>query len=222
MSWVLFQASCPICGAAGASACRACLDAVRPAPLLPPPAGVDCCHALFAYEGAGRELVAGLKYRNHRAVLRGLGGAVASLVAEPVDVVTWAPTTPARRRSRGFDQAELLARMVALALGRPASGLLRRAPGPPQTGRSAAERWHGPAFTAARHPPARVLLVDDVVTTGATASAAARVLRDAGASSVLVAALARTPAPGSGPVAPCADLGSGVQPDPLEVAWTSP
>jgi predicted amidophosphoribosyltransferase len=71
--------------------------------------------------------------------------------------------------------------------------LLVRGPGDHQTGRSAAERWNGPAFAARPIPPGRVLLVDDVVTTGATVAVAARALRLSGATSVVVLTLARTP-----------------------------
>jgi predicted amidophosphoribosyltransferase len=111
-----------------------------------------------------------------------------------VDVVTWAPTTAARRRARGFDQGELIARFVAAELCLPCRRFLRRRPGLPQTGRSAADRWSGPDFLVRRAPPGRVLVVDDVVTTGATVAAAARALRAAGASRVVVLALSRTPA----------------------------
>jgi ComF family protein len=147
---------------------------------LPPPPGVNDCRVLLAYEGAGRELVARLKHRNHRAALRGLAVAAASLVdPSEVDVVTWAPTTPNRRRARGYDQSELIARVVGRRLGRPTRRLLRRANGPAQTGRSAAERWSTPAFSPRVRPRPhwRLLLVDDVVTTGATVAAAARCLR---------------------------------------------
>jgi competence protein ComFC len=118
---------------------------------------------------------------------------VASLVGG-VDVVTWAPTSKDRRRRRGFDQAELLARRVARELGLPSAALLRRAHGPPQTGRLAAERRVGPAFVVvAARVPSHVLVVDDVVTTGATLTAAARALRHAGAATVVGVAAARTP-----------------------------
>jgi predicted amidophosphoribosyltransferase len=138
--------------------------------------------------------VARLKYRNARAVLPALADAIAALVdPATVDVVTWAPTSAARRRERGFDQARLLARAVARRLHRPCRSLLSRQPGPAQTGRAKRDRLVGPTFTITRNPPRRVLVVDDVVTTGATMIAAARVLKAAGAGEVKAAAAARTP-----------------------------
>lgn len=192
---MLLAVTCPVCGAPGRAPCAGCASALVPAPALPRPVAVDACAALLAYEGAGRELVARLKYRNHRGALGGLARAMADLAAGlgPVDAVTWLPTTALRRRSRGFDQAELLARRVAHAIGRPATRLLARRPGPPQTGRSLTERRRGPVLVAARPSPRRVLLVDDVITSGASVTAAALVLRGAGASSVAVLAAARTP-----------------------------
>jgi ComF family protein len=163
---------------------------------LPAPPGLDSCRALLEYDGAGRELVARLKYRNARASIPFLARGMATLagVEAPLDLVTWAPTTPARLRARGFDQAELLARSVARGLHVPCRRLLRRHPGAAQTGRDAAGRHEGPAFSPRRGLDGRsVLLVDDVVTTGATVAAAARALREAGAVSVRVVAAARTP-----------------------------
>jgi ComF family protein len=195
---------CAVCRRAGPSPCGPCRAELRPARSLPPPAGVDRCVALLEYAGAGRELVARLKYRNARSSLGFLAEGMAALVdPAAVDVVTWMPTTPARRRQRGFDHAQLLARAVARRLHKPCRTLLRRLPGPAQTGRPLQERRRGPAFEARGRPPpttaataARVLLVDDVVTTGATATAAARVLRGRGAASVIVLASARTSPPG--------------------------
>jgi predicted amidophosphoribosyltransferase len=157
---------------------------------------LDTCAAFLAYEGPGRELVARLKYRNARA---GVGFLAAGMVAlvdpSEIDVVTWAPTTRARRRARGFDQARLLARLVARRLRRPCRPLLDRPAGPPQTGRSRDARHLGPAFASRPRlgRARRVLLVDDVVTTGGTMTAGARALRAAGATRVHGLAASRTP-----------------------------
>jgi predicted amidophosphoribosyltransferase len=163
---------------------------------LATPPGLTSCSAVLAYEGAGRELVARLKYRNARAALGRLAIAMAALVhGLDVDVVTWAPTSSRRRRARGFDQGELLARAVAKRLRRPCRRLLDRGPGPAQTGRARAERLRGPQFVARAGVPHRVLVIDDVITTGATVTAAARALATAGAREVHAVAVARTPRP---------------------------
>jgi predicted amidophosphoribosyltransferase len=204
---VLFPARCVGCGAAPAALCPGCLARARPAPVAgadaAPPPGLDWWVAAFAYDGAVREALARVKYRNARSALPGLAAVLADRLrgpaAGPVDVVTWAPTTAARRRQRGFDQAEHLARAVGPALGVPVRGCLARRAGAAQTGRSAGERRRGPVFTVRAGAGAgavagrRVLLVDDVATTGATLVAAARALRAAGAEAVGAATVARTP-----------------------------
>jgi predicted amidophosphoribosyltransferase len=108
------------------------------------------------------------------------------------DVVTWAPTVRRRVRRRGFDQARLLARAVARELGVSARRLLVRADGPSQTGRSRLARLAGPRFRPVGRPRGRVLLVDDVITTGATLSAAAEVLLASGSGAVVGLVAART------------------------------
>lgn len=191
---MLLPLTCPACGAVGAAPCPPCRARLLPAPALPPPSGVAWCGACFAYDGVGRELVARLKYRNARSTLPWLAAEMARLAA-PVGaaVVTWVPTTGARRRARGFDQGRLLAVAVARRLGVPCRPLLRRLPGPAQTGAARAARLAGPRLVPRRRRavPATVLLVDDVVTTGATLAAAARVLEAAGARSVSAVVAAR-------------------------------
>ncbi len=194
---MLLPLVCPVCGALGSAPCPPCRAQLLPCPALRPPPAVDWCSALFAYEGVGREVVARLKYRNARSALPWLAAGMAGLVVDAgraggVDVVTWAPTTGARRRARGFDQGRLLAEAVARKLRLPCRALLRRLPGPPQTGAGRAARIAGPRLALRLPtPPAQVLLVDDVVTTGATLAAAARALREGGATAVGAVTVAR-------------------------------
>lgn len=187
---------CAACGVVGPSPCGACIDTMQRGPALPAPAGIERCASLLLYAGAAREVVARLKYRNARGSVAWLAAGMAALVdADTVDVVAWVPTTSARRRHRGFDQGRLLAKAVARSLRRPCRSLLRRRPGPPQTGRPLSERRRGPHLVAAPSVLAgqRVLLVDDVVTSGATLTAAATALRNAHVVHVQAVTAARTP-----------------------------
>src|SRR4029453_14538499 len=172
--------------------------ALRPPPGGPVPAGLDACASLFAYDGVGRRVVTRLKYRRAAAALGWLAVGLSSLVVPPPGVVvTWAPTTRARRRARGFDRPERRPGGVGGGGGGPCRPLLPRKGGPPQTGRSLDDRRAGPILLAragslsvAGGP---VGVVDDVVTTGSTLAAAARALRAVDVGSVTGLTAARTP-----------------------------
>lgn len=136
---MLFATTCPGCGVPGPAPCGVCIAEMAPSSTIPVPPSLDGCAALLDYAGPAREVVAQLKYRNERAPASWLAAGLADIVVgigAPVDVITWAPTTDLRRRERGFDHAELLARRTARRCRLPCRGLLARAPGPPQTGRS--------------------------------------------------------------------------------------
>ncbi|MDP9226019.1 MAG: ComF family protein [Actinomycetota bacterium] len=145
--------------------------------------------AAWAYEGAARALILALK-------VRGLRSAAQPLVAGMIGasrrgglrgrVLTWVPGRSGDITARGFDHAEVLARGMARGLGLPVHGLLtRRAAARDQTLLSAGDRAANVrgAFWAARSP-SRVVLVDDLITTGATAGSCAGALRAAGADGV--------------------------------------
>jgi len=193
----LLPGTCPGCGRRGEPCCARCRPGLTPAPHAPPPPGVDWWVAPYAYDGVVRELVAHTKYRAARSSIRWLAEAVAAACpAQPVDVVTWPPASVARLRAHGVDHAGLLARAVARHLDRPVRPLLDRMPGPAQTGASWAQRRAGPQLRALQSVRGmNVLIVDDVATTGATLTAAARALRDQGAATIGAATATRTPLP---------------------------
>ena len=197
---LLMPRRCVLCRTEGTALCGSCATSLPAAPDLAAPPGLADCWSLLTYEGTTKDLVAALKFHNHRDAAHLLGAAMARLVdpdlVTRLDVITWAPTTAGRRRRRGYDQAELLARSVAQRLGLPCRSTLERSAGAAQAGHGREERLHGPQFRS-RHPaPARVVLVDDVRTTGATLCSAADTLTGAGATEVVGLTLAVTLGPG--------------------------
>lgn len=148
------------------------------------------------HEGHMRELVLGLKYGRKRINARLLADIVVDSIDWNdfgIDVVTWAPTTTIHQHARGMDHAELIARHVGVLLGLPTKRLLRRVNTVSQTGLDRDERLISPEFVA--RPLGRqrnVLIIDDVVTTGATFRAATRALVAVGALSIVCVAPSRT------------------------------
>jgi ComF family protein len=181
--------SCARCGLPGSPGdrCESCLQH--------PPA-FDQARAAFLYGGAIADVLHHFKYEDHSELAGPLADHVAALDLPDVDVVAPIPLHAARRRQRTYDQALYLARAVARQRGWPFdAGLLTRIrPTPRQVGQHREERAANVrgAFRASERAQGRtVLLVDDVVTTGATASECARALKNAGARRVIVASVAR-------------------------------
>lgn len=205
---LLLPIRCASCGreVGEGALCRVC--APLPATLLGlPPKTLTAWHAAIVHDGAGADWVRRFKYPK-----RGLAGldpaaeAVAfSLMATfatrvpgaPPELVIPIPLHPRRLRERGFNPAALLAKCAARAIRAHCDPVLlaRLRDTPSQTGlsRSARRLNVTDAFAARRTPPARVWLVDDVVTTGSTLAAAARALRRAGAREVVGVCLAQRP-----------------------------
>jgi predicted amidophosphoribosyltransferase len=189
----LLRRACHICGRPGEPLCSLCGRR-----LVPPPStrvrGVGRVPALFAYEGVGAAVVQALKFRDGRRLVTPLADALAERVVRHDELVcTWLPTSGRRRRARGFDQSELLARAVARRLGVPAVPVLRRRPGPSQTGRNRTDRDGNVEFVLRSRPTGPLVVVDDVCTTGATLRAAAEALVAAGCGPAQYLTVARTP-----------------------------
>ncbi|NPV27627.1 MAG: ComF family protein [Firmicutes bacterium] len=158
--------------------------------------------AVGPYEGRLKEVVHRLKYQKKRWLARPLGQLIAEAVqGEPAfgaaEVVVPVPLHQAKYRRRGFNQAELLGQTLARELGLPfgKGALVRLIDTPAQTELGREERQHNLTGAFAVKQPTmvrekRVLLVDDVLTTGSTAGECSRVLMEAGARQVLVAVVA--------------------------------
>ncbi len=161
--------------------------------------GFDAAYSYGSYDTQLRELIHLFKYRRVIALARPLGRLISSALPldEAVDVVVPVPMHWTRQWSRGFNQAERLAHRVARARRVPViAGLARVKRTAPQAGLTHGERQQNmERVFAARHVKrfagCRVLLVDDVFTTGATAGACANALKEAGARSVVLLTLAR-------------------------------
>lgn len=164
------------------------------------PEGLDYVHAAFPYEGQARTLIHRLKYESVREASVSLARQMVFLPSGEEEIIVPVPTDGKRQRKRGFNQATLLAQYVGRELGMEVCTALERVDSRrPQTGLSAAQRrtnLAGCMVSSGAVNGRRVLLVDDVYTTGATAQEAVRALRAAGAVSVGMFAAARAGSPG--------------------------
>ena len=160
---------------------------------------VDRFCSLGPYDGPWGELARALKFDKEPAVGRFLVGRMTGWirshgVADQFDLVTFVPMSPRDRRGRGFNQAELLARGVAKQLQRPVCKTLTKVRVTPPQGRLTARQRRTnlrDAFRLLRYGRERVLLVDDIGTTGSTAEECARALKCGGYESVVVLTVAR-------------------------------
>ena len=212
VSWLLdllFPPRCVFCGKLLATGERDfCARCQRELPWLEGPAAeqtgefFSLCAAPLRYQGVVRDSIRRYKFKGRQGYHKAYGKLVAQCVhdhlAGKYDLITWVPLSEKRKRERGYDQAFLLASAAALELGDVAVETLRKSRHTDaQSGlEGEAERRANVlgAYTAVDPEllaGKRVLLIDDVVTTGATFSECARVLRTMGAKDVVCAALAR-------------------------------
>lgn len=161
-------------------ACAACLRL----------AGLGSLQAATHYTGLAKLLVASLKFRGNQAAARRMAAAIRLRCTLPSDVLlVHMPATTAHVRERGYDQSQLIVRQLSRDLGLPRADLLRRSGHHHQLGSSRVQRQQQlagslmvaqPRLLAGKH----IFLIDDVLTTGSSLTAATKVLRAAGARSV--------------------------------------
>jgi ComF family protein len=162
-------------------------------------AAFDAAWAAVAYEGVARDVLHALKFSGARP----LAGVMAAQIAATAPagalagdrVIVAVPAHPGRRRARGYDPADLLARALARRSGLPLAPVLRRGGGAARQVGASRDVRRAPgrlAIRATRSAPPAVVLVDDVHTTGATLEACALALRQAGAAQVTAVTWART------------------------------
>ena len=189
MAWILAQTCARCHQPTDGDGCTHC-----------PGAGEDprVVAAAARFEGTAREAVHVLKYHRHHAIAPLMGRLMADAAGDvQADVIVPVPLHPSRQRERGFDQAVLLARRAAHDLRVPIQpdGLKRIRKTSQQSNLDALRRRENVegAFAANRHfHGERVLLVDDVMTTGSTLTAASKALKQAGSGPVVGLVFART------------------------------
>ncbi len=203
---LFYPSRCAFCGKlvkSGEGMCRDCggklpyTGAVNAVQYFP---GVSRCVSPLYYEGAVREALLRYKFGGAASYSRAFGKIMAKCIDEmqfSCDIITWVPLSGARLRKRGYNQAQLLAECTAEALSLPCVPMLvKLRNNPAQSGIDDYKQRHRnvAGVYAVRKPlPAgkHILLVDDIVTTGATLSEAASVLGKAGAAEVTALTAAR-------------------------------
>ena len=199
---LLFPRKCVFCGgilnrneAGICHVCRTELPEHQGERYLP---NVDGCCILWYYEDRVRESLRRFKFYNRPDYAEVYGQILAMKIQQrfpDAELLTWVPVSEERFKERGYDQSELLARAAAKELGIPAVRLLEKhRHNPAQSGIEDAQARRENVRDAYRvcgdAEGKRIVLVDDILTTGATAGECVRMLRNAGAAGVRLAAVA--------------------------------
>ncbi len=187
--------ACLRCEAEGIALCSDCIASLTGAYHMNVH-GLERVQYVSPYQGEAQEIVRLLKFERVRSVAEQLATAMCIFDIPPDALLVPAVTAPLRVRQRGYDQAVLIAQSLSRRTGLPVVNVLVRQNAVRQLGASRVQRIaqahnlyavYKPSHVTGRH----IILVDDVVTTGATLQAAARVLYGAGASSVEALVFAR-------------------------------
>ena len=203
---LLFPPKCVLCGnVLEKEELDLCKDCRMDAPEYPNRKSkrqfLDSFAAVWYDEGTVRKSLLRYKFHNARSFAAPYGRLLAmkllELYPEGFDVLTWVPVSRLRKLRRGYDQVELLAKAVGKELGITPVPLLKKVRhNRPQSGISGAEKRRANVLGAYRETDReaiagrRILLLDDILTTGATTGECARVLKTAGAKEVHCAAVA--------------------------------
>lgn len=205
---LLYPPKCPFCGRVlergeegWCAACQEELPWTEPGDAKAVE-GCDACLSPLWYRDGVRDGMHRYKFDGGRGHARLFGLLMAQCLqdrwTQPVDLITWAPLHPKRRRERGYDQAELLARRVGELTGLPVENTLEKARATAVQSQTAGDgerranvKGAYRALPGVELAGKRVVLVDDVATSGATLSECAAALRQAGAASVVGLTFAR-------------------------------
>ncbi len=203
---------CLACGAEGSCLCTSCakvhLSLKKPACVMCNALNNNnrvcvCCRTktnvygasiAYRYEGITKELVGKMKYEGRRSIARYFAGKLPKADMGKDTIVCYVPCDGPARRARGFDQAELIAKHYAKLNHLQFRNLLIRIEHKKQVGQKRQERFknvEGNFVSRSNIGDSSVMLIDDVVTTGATISECAKTLRSAGAKKVWVVAIAK-------------------------------
>jgi len=203
---------CLVCGKEGVCVCKTCSESSL---LAKKPACVMCnqlnttgktcpnCYSksalsgasvAYRYEGTAKDLIFAMKYQNHRGAIRYLAERLPDPKYQLGAIVSFVPSDGRSRRQRGYDQAELLARHYAKANGMEFAAILVRVKHTKQVGQSRGNRFKNIQGNFICHKSVigkTIILVDDVITTGATVAECAKVLKLVGAKRVWAVAVAK-------------------------------